>query len=368
MGDFSQSRGGDDLFDDEIIPIEDPPHGKITTELAQVSLEPTPVPPPVEAVSAAAPPQSEAVSAAAPPQSTPSDAPFPGRGGGPKKPSTGLEDSKWATKPAESAKPAQRTNNASKPLTEEAAQLSTTQSDTTITDQPAEASAGDTTSANTAPLNALTGPSNPASTLKTPAPPHTRAQADAASFEERERIAKEKREIERKDRRALEGERGRDRPRKLGGREGREWDRDKDDQVIDGRGGGRRNFDPRPFSAEEDDLRKYEWHEGVVEVVEDEVVAEEVEAGAVDSADNMVTAVAATVGLRTPNINPTCLPTPISLHYLRHLHSQRPRHHRFRSRKLRPAPRMSPCQDQIPCTASRLAVEGFGLSRSSRAN
>ncbi|KAL9617552.1 MAG: hypothetical protein Q9160_007669 [Pyrenula sp. 1 TL-2023] len=66
---------------------------------------------------------------------------------------------------------------------------------------------------------------------------HARAEADAASFAERERVATEKREKERVNRRALEGERERNRERKmkaLTAGGGREWDEGKDVQQQAG--------------------------------------------------------------------------------------------------------------------------------------
>lgn len=57
---------------------------------------------------------------------------------------------------------------------------------------------------------------------------HARAEADAASFAERERIAQQKREKEKVNRRVLEGERERNRERKMKGATGREWDAEKD--------------------------------------------------------------------------------------------------------------------------------------------
>src|ERR1700761_6743577 len=124
MEEFAQSRGDDDLFDDEIIPIEDPPSPeKVAIQLEQVSLEPTSIPPPIEAVSAAVPaPQSTKISTAP-------DGSFPGfrqnlrgrggqqtaRGGAPRKPSSGLEESKWATKTTEPSKPSTRGNRHIKP-------------------------------------------------------------------------------------------------------------------------------------------------------------------------------------------------------------------------------------------------------------
>ncbi|KAJ9614087.1 hypothetical protein H2200_002223 [Cladophialophora chaetospira] len=321
MEDFSQSRGDDDLFDDEIIPIENPPPPeKVTIQLEQVSLEPNSVPPPIQAVSAAVP---APLAAKAPvPTTTDSSAPSlrskprgrggqqTGRGGGSRIASAGLEDSKWAVKTADSNKPSSRPSKPMKSPKEES-QPSPTQADTPIpkptTDaEPASIQATEDTSP-TSPSTAQppTGPTNvlpaktpavrgdrtltggPARTKLTEeelsaklaaakersqnvAAAHARAQADAASFEERERIAGLKRAVEKKERRAMEGEREKNRLRKLGNREGREWDRDKEDVLAgtNGRGGRGRgaytDYGGRGFSGdqgEEDDLRQYEWHD-----------------------------------------------------------------------------------------------------------
>ena len=59
---------------------------------------------------------------------------------------------------------------------------------------------------------------------------HARAEADEASFQEREKIALEKRRAENQNRRALEGEREKNRIRKLGAQTGREWDAEKKEE------------------------------------------------------------------------------------------------------------------------------------------
>lgn len=88
---------------------------------------------------------------------------------------------------------------------------------------------------------------------------HARAQADADEFAERERVAGEKRRKEEGESKRLHGERERNRARKLGGREGREWDRGKEE----GQGVGGRGDMPRMQGGGEGevDLREYEWHE-----------------------------------------------------------------------------------------------------------
>ena len=69
---------------------------------------------------------------------------------------------------------------------------------------------------------------------------HERAEADAASFAEREQQAKvlatQRQKEERRDRQQMMGERERNRMRKLKAMEGREWDAEKKDEDF-GRGG-----------------------------------------------------------------------------------------------------------------------------------
>ena len=65
---------------------------------------------------------------------------------------------------------------------------------------------------------------------------HRLAEADEASFQQREELAREKRREEGLARRVMEGEREKNRLRKLKG--GREWDEGKEEQVAE-RGGGR---------------------------------------------------------------------------------------------------------------------------------
>ena len=65
---------------------------------------------------------------------------------------------------------------------------------------------------------------------------HRLAEADEASFQQREELAREKRREEGLARRVMEGEREKNRLRKLKG--GREWDEGKEEQVVE-RGGGR---------------------------------------------------------------------------------------------------------------------------------
>ncbi|KAF2210800.1 hypothetical protein CERZMDRAFT_98966 [Cercospora zeae-maydis SCOH1-5] len=65
---------------------------------------------------------------------------------------------------------------------------------------------------------------------------HARAEADAASFAEREqqarKVAEERRSQEKRDRQQMMGEREKNRVRKLKAMEGREWDAEKQDQDF----------------------------------------------------------------------------------------------------------------------------------------
>ncbi|KAK2771140.1 hypothetical protein FQN53_005191, partial [Emmonsiellopsis sp. PD_33] len=70
---------------------------------------------------------------------------------------------------------------------------------------------------------------------------HARAEADEASFHERERVALEKRREEHQNRRAMNGEREKNRLRKLNAQGGREWDAEKSAEAFSGRGGPARS-------------------------------------------------------------------------------------------------------------------------------
>lgn len=61
---------------------------------------------------------------------------------------------------------------------------------------------------------------------------HARAEADEASFHERERVAAVKRIQERQNHRAMVGERERNRQRKLQAQTGREWDAEKSEDTF----------------------------------------------------------------------------------------------------------------------------------------
>ncbi len=72
---------------------------------------------------------------------------------------------------------------------------------------------------------------------------HKRAEADEASFQQREQVAQAKRQEERQNRQVLEGERERNRQRKLRAVQGREWDAEKkEEDFSSGRGGQSSQF------------------------------------------------------------------------------------------------------------------------------
>lgn len=68
---------------------------------------------------------------------------------------------------------------------------------------------------------------------------HARAEADEASFKERERVAERKRRVENQHRRVMNGERDKNRQRKLEAQTGREWDLNKkEEDYTSSRGRG----------------------------------------------------------------------------------------------------------------------------------
>jgi hypothetical protein len=100
---------------------------------------------------------------------------------------------------------------------------------------------------------------------------HARAEADAARFAERERAAAEKRLKDAANRKVMEGEREKNRARKMAVMGGREWDAEKNEEdfKVAARGRGRGNYarggnggvrmdfgDPA-----DDDLRQYQWRD-----------------------------------------------------------------------------------------------------------
>ena len=288
MDEFAQSRGDDDLFDDEIVPIEQ--HSsteRVTEALQQVSLETPPsqtqpVPPTTQHIPRESSPPTprnrgrgrggpQPFRSGARGGGSRQQTGHPGRRGG-----HGLAESKWSTKPAVQQPPIA--------TTEDKEQLPPPEPDASAV--TADAS----NSAETAPLDAPTGP---AAKTRPPAvrgdrsitggfakpklteeeltaklaaakqkslglaAAHARAQADADEFAERERVASSRRRKEEGERKKMEGEREKNRARKMGSREGREWDKDKE-ELVGGKGYAPRT---RPVDEEQQDLSMYDWHD-----------------------------------------------------------------------------------------------------------
>ncbi|KIV95134.1 hypothetical protein PV10_02819 [Exophiala mesophila] len=310
MEDFSQSRGDDDLFDDEIIPFEAPPSPKpaVAQPTSQSQPQPSQPPPPRESIPATSAPTSRPVNESslpgfrnknnhggrdAPPQS--------GRGGATSK-TRGLMDSRWATNSTKSTQqqstpsskekevPPQPPTEPQQPVvgeeetttTPSAGQNPPTTTTTTTepsTQDPAQkprppAVRGDRTATGGVRKPKLTEEQLTARLAEAKersesrAAAHARAQADAASFQERERLAEEKRAHERAERKVMDNEREKHRQRKMAVMGGREWDAGKNEEDFreSGRGGGRRGFKDgftpqQQFDSERDDLRQYEWND-----------------------------------------------------------------------------------------------------------
>lgn len=297
MDEFAQSRGDDDLFDDEIVPLEaptSPSPQKLATQLQHVPLEPTPSAPPQAANPhiSPAPTTREDGYQGARTRSRGRGANVSARGNPPKRGGGGgLTDSRWASKPTT---PSQPTSAPKDPIPQPSIEAQPSGDD-----QPL--AADQTEDDNAVPIP--TGPANP--TSRTPAvrgdrtatggvrkpklteeelsaklaeakersqnraAAHARAQADAASFEERERVAEQKRAKDRVERKAMDNEREKNRQRKMAVMGGREWDAGKNEEDFkasaNGRG-GRRLYQPgltpqQQYAQDDDDLKQYEWHE-----------------------------------------------------------------------------------------------------------
>jgi len=275
MEDFSQSRGDDDLFDDEIFPIEPSPQIEVvTTQVQEISLDTAPVAP------------RNYISGEASLQSS------RGRGRGSSgrgAHKNGLLKSRFAP-PAqpeaalvtEAAATSQGTTEAPANAIEDDSPSKTTSSPTP-TAQPASKPAavrGDRTGTGGVKKPKLTEEELNAKLLaakersQSLSAAHARAQADAASFEQRERVAQEKRAKEAVNRRVMDNEREKNRARKMAVMGGREWDAEKKEEDFriprGGRGRGRGSNQTKPINGTTmydsrdpamDDTRQYEWHE-----------------------------------------------------------------------------------------------------------
>lgn len=310
MEDFSQSRGDDDLFDDEIIPFEAPPSPSITDAQPTTHSQPQssqPTPPrestPSTSTSTSRPLNETSLPGFRHKNHAARDAPPPsGRGGATHK-KGGLSDSRWATNTTKSTQqsvpspkdkevPPQTSAEPQQPVGEdETVAPATSQSPPAATATTTDPSTQDPTQKPRPPAvrgdrTATGGVRKPKLTeeqltarlaeakerSESRAAAHARAQADAASFQERERLADEKRAHERAETKVMDNEREKHRQRKMAVIGGREWDAGKNEEDFresghgSGRGGGRRGFKDgltpqQQFDNERDDLRQYEWHD-----------------------------------------------------------------------------------------------------------
>lgn len=292
MDEFAQSRGDDDLFDDEIVPLDAPPSPeKVATQFEQISLNPpTSVP-------------SQEVDVVIPPTPTTRDdssqgsrtrprgrgANISARGSTAKR--GGLAESRWAAKPTAPPRPTSpvketvpKSSIESQPEADDSVLTTDQVDDSTTASIP-------TTPANSNPRPpAVRGDRTATGGVRKPkltedelsaklaeakersqnrAAAHARAQADAASFEERERVAEKKRAKDRVEKKVMDNEREKNRQRKMAVMGGREWDAGKNEEDFkpssNGRG-GRRLYQPgltpqQQYAQDDDDLRQYEWNE-----------------------------------------------------------------------------------------------------------
>lgn len=289
MEDFSQSRGDDDLFDDEIIPIdpsqvetvtvtvpaqdislENAPkgpsnnnihrghglrgrgrgrgaYGRGNNELMNSRFAPKTQPPPPQLVSqSVSQPQIPAEDAT--PDATQQDVPPTIQ---PQAPTTDEDATTQLTEPSQTNVPA----TPSRPPA--------VRGDRTATGGVKKPKL--TEDELTAKLAAAKQRSQNVSAA------HARAEADAAAHQEREKVAQAKRVKDAVARKAMDTEREKNRARKMAGALGREWDEQKDPEEFSTRGRGRGNGFSRgargadrrdpTFEDVDVDLRQYEWHD-----------------------------------------------------------------------------------------------------------
>ncbi|KAJ0417826.1 hypothetical protein BJY00DRAFT_195619 [Aspergillus carlsbadensis] len=249
MDEFAQTRGGDDLFDDEIIPV--------TVEEQQ---QPPPVQqqqPPPEPLAA-----KEAVTAAVVDRdTTPATTDAPPRPRGERR-GRGRGRGGRGGRGAQNAGP-RRSDGPKSKIEEGTAETESQNGEDKTTEAPVEKAEQSSNEEAAAPADAprvpaVRGDRSATGGVKKPklteeelsqriaaarenaakkAAAHARAEADQASFMEREKIAEKKRREERANRRVMDTERERNRLRKLEALGGREWDADKPEEQFSSRGG-----------------------------------------------------------------------------------------------------------------------------------
>ncbi|PKX95469.1 uncharacterized protein P174DRAFT_386918 [Aspergillus novofumigatus IBT 16806] len=249
IDEFAQTRGGDDLFDDEIIPVsvDEQVQAEVQTPEEKVADTESQEPPRIDT----------------PPRSRGADR----RGGRVRGKGRGGRGSHHSSRGRAEGGPRGRSTNstaerednkvedAARETPAEGSEQSTKEDETKSDAKPA--AAANETEAQRVP--AVRGDRSATGGVKKPklteeeltrriaaakenaakkAAAYARAEADQASFLEREKVAEEKRRQERQNRRAMDSERERNRLRKLEALGGREWDATKREEDYNPRGGG----------------------------------------------------------------------------------------------------------------------------------
>ncbi|KAJ5537319.1 hypothetical protein N7513_010505 [Penicillium frequentans] len=258
MDEFAQTRGADDLFDDEIIPVSAEEQNVQTEVVVVPESEPTP---PQEIT----PPEKQPSPRGEPSQRGDNSQRGRGRGGQAKQ-GRSLQDSRWADpKPAENTSRKKKTPvNVAEPKVTPAAPPAETAEKRPEAEKPQstpdEESKKDSANGPDAQrVPAVRGDRSATGGLRKAklteaelskrmaaakenaakkAAAHARAEADQASFMEREQIAAKKRREELASRRVMDKEREQNRQRKLKAQTGREWDSEKREDDYNPRGGG----------------------------------------------------------------------------------------------------------------------------------
>ncbi|KAJ5221324.1 uncharacterized protein N7469_010211 [Penicillium citrinum] len=259
MDEFAQTRGADDLFDDEIIPVS-AEEQQVQPEVVVPEVEPAPQEEkaPVEKPSSPRGETKQRGRGGERGRGRGRGRTKGGRGGRESQPAeqkraesvprkngsakTGLEGSRWATaeespeKPKEAEKeeqPAQDEDNKSEVANNdsaEAARVPAVRGDRSATGGVRKPKLTEEE------LSKRIAAAKENAVKKAAA--HARAQADQASFMEREQMAAKKRREELANRRVMDNEREQNRQRKLKAQTGREWDSQKREEDYSPRGGG----------------------------------------------------------------------------------------------------------------------------------
>lgn len=243
MDEFAQTRGADDLFDDEIVPVpaEEQPQPEVQVEEQPVATVDTATPSP-PADTPARPRGGEKRSRGR------------GRGrggrGGPQNPGQRRPDATSRAKSVDSA--AQNESETAEESARDTPDVAEQEDKSeTAADKSAAGAEGPRVPAVRGDRSATGGVKKPKLTEEElsrriaaarenaakVAAAHARAEADQASFLEREKVAAAKRREELQHRRVMDSERERNRQRKLQAQTGREWDADKQDEAFSARGG-----------------------------------------------------------------------------------------------------------------------------------